>query len=190
MALFSKVEGMDTFVDGLRYVAFRAGLPFETLATQIGSLGQTDQVIARIYQTVETRPLPDTLPPVTIGDFKRIDCVTEIRGLAERWQNCLAGYLHNINDGTSAVYLSENYQAVCYLTRHGRLGWFVVQTKGPKNVDLDQNQLAKIRSTFAAAGIPEASLIEPIKSIVLNHAWSRHRYADDPDEIVDDIGLY
>jgi len=81
MALFGKIDGMDTFVDGLRHLAFRAALPFETLATQIGSLGQTDQVIAKIYQIVETVPLPATLPPVTIGDFNRIDCVTEIRGL-------------------------------------------------------------------------------------------------------------
>ena len=46
-----------------------------------GLLVAADEVIAKIYQIVETVPLPATLPPVTIGDFNRIDCVTEIRGL-------------------------------------------------------------------------------------------------------------
>ena len=45
----------------------------------------------------------DTLPPAQIGGFRRLDTVAEIRELAKNWHNCLAGYLFNVNDGTSAT---------------------------------------------------------------------------------------
>jgi hypothetical protein len=35
----------------------------------------------------------------------------------------LAGYLFNVNDGTSAIYLSEPLAAVCSVGRDGRMGW-------------------------------------------------------------------
>jgi hypothetical protein len=98
--------------------------------------------------------------------------------------------LFNVNDGTSAIYLSDQLKAVCFLCRHGRMGWFLLQAKGPKNVDVDPDQLAQIHSAFADAGILQSSMIEAIKSIVLTDLWSRHRHADDQEEIFDDIGLY
>jgi hypothetical protein len=51
--------------------------------------------------------------------------------------------------------------------------WFLLQTKGPRNAAIDPNQLAQIHTAFAAAGIPEAAIIDPIKSIIqtmLRHA--------------------
>jgi hypothetical protein len=63
LAMFGRVEGMDRFVDGLRCLAARAGLPFEVLASQIGSLDKTEQVVAKIKRLTESLPLLDTLPP-------------------------------------------------------------------------------------------------------------------------------
>jgi hypothetical protein len=190
MAMFNWIDGMIWFVDGLRFLASRTGLPFDAIAHQIGGLDQPDQVAAKIRQLVDRLPLPDTLPPVEIGGFRRLNTVAEIRDLAKNWQNCLAGYLFNVNDGTSAIYLAEQLAAVCSVGRHGRMGWFLLQTKGPKNVAIDPDQLVQISDAFADAGIPTSSMIEAIKSILQTHEWSRHHQVRDDDEIFDEIALY
>src|SRR5664280_3803998 len=130
MAMFNRIDDMIWFVDGLRFLASRAGLRFDTLANQIGVLDQPDQVAAKITQLVDGLHLPDTLPPIEIEGFRRLDTVAEIRELAKNWRNCLAGYLISVNDGASAIYLSEQLEAVCSVGRHGRMGWFLLQTKG------------------------------------------------------------
>jgi hypothetical protein len=61
MSMFSPFCRMLLFVDGLRFLASRTGLPFESLANQIGALDQPDQVAAKITQLVDGLPLPDTL---------------------------------------------------------------------------------------------------------------------------------
>jgi hypothetical protein len=190
MAMFNQIDGMTRFVDGLRVLASRTGLPFEPLAHQIGALDQPDQVVAKIRQVVDSLPLPATLPPGEIGEFRRLDTPAEIRELAKTWQNCLADYVFNVNHGTSAIYLSEQLEAVCFLVRHGRMGWFLLQTKGPRNVDIDPNQLAQIHDAFADAGIPPSSTIAAIKSIVLNNDWLRPYPGPDDDENFDEIALY
>jgi hypothetical protein len=53
------------------------------------------------------------------------------------------------------------------------MGWFLVQTKGPRNANIEPDQLAQIHAAFAAAGIPEAATIDPIKSIIQTDKWSR-----------------
>jgi hypothetical protein len=190
MAMFNRIDGMIWFADGLQVLASRTDLPFDTLAHQIGTLDQSDQVAATIRQVVDSLPLPATLPPAEIGGFRRLDTVAEIRELAKNWRNCLAGYLFNVNDGTSAIYLSEQLEAVCFLARHGRMGWFLLQTKGPRNADIDPDQLAQIHAAFADAGIPQSSMIEAIKSIVLTDDWPHPRQAPDDDEMFDDIVLH
>jgi hypothetical protein len=190
MSMFSPVSRMVLFVDGLRFLASRTGLPFELLANQIGALDQPDQVAAKITQLVEGLPLPDTFPPVEIGGFRRLDAVAEIRDLAKNWQNCLADCLFNVNEGTSAIYLSNYRQAVCFLCRHGRMGWFLAQTKGPKNAAIEPDQLAQIHAAFADAGIPQSSMIEAIKSIIKTDEWPRYHPELDADENFDDIALY
>ena len=154
MAMFNQIDDMIWFADGLRVLASRAGLRFDTLAYQIGTLDQPNQVAATIRQVVDGLPLPDTLPPAEIEGFRRLDAVAEIRELAKNWRNCLADYLISVNDGTSAIYLSEQLEAVCSVGRHGRMGWLLVQTKGPRNADIEPDQLAQIHAAFAAAGIP------------------------------------
>jgi hypothetical protein len=190
MAMFNQVDDMIWFVDGLRVLASRAGLRFDTLSHQIGTLDQPDQVAATIRQVVDSLPLPDPLPPAEIEGFRRLDTVAEIRELAKNWRNCLAGYLFSVNDGTSAIYLSEQVGAVCSVGRHGRLGWFLLQTKGPRNAAIELDQLAQIHAAFADAGIPQSSMIEPIKSILQTYEWSRPYQGPDADEMFDDIALY
>src|SRR5664279_2692892 len=189
MAMFNQIDDMIWFVDGLRVLASRAGLRFDTLAKEIGALDQPDQLAAHIRQVVNSLPLPATLPPVEIGGFQRLDTVAEIRDLAKNWQNCLADYLFNVNDGTSAIYLSNHRQAVCFLCRHGRMGWFLLQAKGPKNAAIEPDQLAQIHAAFADAGIPQSSMIEAIKSIIKTDEWPRYRQGLDDDEIFDDMTL-
>ena len=188
MAMFNRIDGMIWFADGLRVLASRTGLPFDALAHQIGSLDQPDQVAATIRQVVDSLPLPATLPPIEIEGFRRLDTVAEIRELAKTWQNCLADYVFNVNDGTSAIYLSEQLEAVCSVGRHGRMGWFLVETKGPRNADIEPDQLAQIHAAFADAGIPEAAIIDPIKSIIQTDKWSRQ--VGDQEVVFDDIVLH
>jgi hypothetical protein len=187
MSMFSPFCRMLLFVDGLRFLASRTGLPFESLANQIGALDQPDQVAAKITQLVDGLPLPDTLPPIEIGGFRRLDAVAEIRDLAKNWQNCLADCLFNVNEGTSAIYLSNHRQAVCFLCRYGRMGWFLLQAKGPKNAAIEPHQLAQIHAAFADAGIPQSSMIEAIKSIIKTDEWPRYHPELDADENFDDI---
>jgi hypothetical protein len=188
MAMFNQIDDMIWFVDGLRVLASRAGLRFDTLAHQIGTLDQPDQVAATIRQVVDSLPLPATLPSAEIEGFRRLDTVAEIRELAKNWRNCLAGYLFSVNDGTSAIYLSEQLEAVCSLGHHGRMGWFLLQTKGPRNAAIEPDQLAQIHAAFADAGIPEAAIIDPIKSIIQTGKWSRQ--VGDQEVVFDDIVLH
>jgi hypothetical protein len=189
MSMFNPFSTMFFFVDGLRFLASRTGLPFESLANQIGALDQPEQVVAKITQLVDDLPLPDKLPPIEIGGFRRLDAVAEIRDLAKNWQNCLADCLFNVNDGTSAIYLSDHRQAVCFLCRYGRIGWFLVQAKGPKNAAIEPDQLAQIHAAFADAGIPQSSMIEAIKSIIKTDEWPRYHPELDADENFDDMML-
>jgi hypothetical protein len=70
------------------------------------------------------------------------------------------------------------------------MGWFLLQTKGPRNVAIDPDQLVQIHDAFADASIPQSSMIDAIKGIVLTNDWSRHRQAPGQEEIFDDITLY
>ena len=63
MAMFNRIDGMIWFVDCLRFLASRTGLPFDAFAHQIGGLDQPDQIAATIRQVVDSLPLPATLPP-------------------------------------------------------------------------------------------------------------------------------
>lgn len=59
--LFGQFESMDRFINGLRCLSARAGLTFEALAQDLGSLNQREHVIARIADLVELLALPNPL---------------------------------------------------------------------------------------------------------------------------------
>jgi hypothetical protein len=188
--IINHVGGMDRFADGLRILASRSNLPFDTLATQIGTLDQASQIIAEIKKIVESLPLPTTILPAEIGGFSRIDSVAKIRDLAKRWENCLASCLLGVNDGTAAIYLADHLEAVCYVCRYGRLGWFLQQTKGPNNIDIEPSKLVQIQDAFACVGIHKLSMIEAIRNINQIHKWLGNQEAFDDEDILDEFGLF
>jgi hypothetical protein len=175
LKLFDRCERMDRFVHGLRFLGERARLSFDDLVNELGRLDQTEQVVAKIAEIVESLPLPDALSPPSVGSFDRIDRVSEIRRLAKSWHNCLADYLFNINQGTSAVYLSNNggRPAVAFVSRSDRMGWLLNQIKGPHNSDIDQNCLVEHQTAFLKAGIPDYIDIAAIRYLILQTRWPR-----------------
>jgi hypothetical protein len=67
----------------------------------------------------------------------------------------------------------------------------LLQTKGPRNAAIEPNQLAQIHAVFANAGIPQSSIIDAIKTIVLTNEWSPNRQIlDDDENLFDEIALY
>jgi hypothetical protein len=157
------------FSDGLRLLVARgAASSFDTLVRELASASQPEQVYATISKLVEALPLPDALPSPQVGNAHRLDQTIAIRSLAESWHNCLARYLDDINAGACAVYLWEhsNFSAACLVRRYGRLGWFLEDAKGPRNADIEPEQLAKIRATFSAAGIPPDRVITAILCMI------------------------
>ena len=179
--MFDRVGGMAQFVEGLRCLAARAKLPFTALTTEIGSLNQTDQVVAKIKHLTESLPLLNMLPPVTIGPYRRLDRIAEIWLLAKDWKNCLADYTHSITTGTCAIYRTDppDQPAACFVYRQWRLGWFLQQVKGPRNIDLAPDHLAETYAVFADAGILNFAVLEAIKNMILASVWSGDISQDD-----------
>jgi len=180
LAMFNRVEGMGRFAEGLQFLALRSGITFDVIATQIGSLDQPEQVIAKVRQIVESLSLPE-MPPTRVGTFRRLDHVAEIRAIAKNWKNCMTDFLCTINDGTGAFYLSQQSEqpAVCLVVRDGRIGWFLDEVKGPNNVDIEPQYLGQIHEAFANASIPQSFIVEAIKTLSLTKGWSERRNCHD-----------
>ena len=174
--LFDRCQRMDRFAHGLRFLGERTGLSFDGLVNELSALDQTEQVIARITEIVESLPLPE-LPPLVVGSLYRVDRATEIRSLAKTWHNCLADYLFNINEGTAAVYRSCNGEppAVAFVSRFDRIGWLLNQIKGPDNVDLEQSRVVSHQTDFLNAGIPDYIDVMAIKEVILEGRFPRLR---------------
>jgi hypothetical protein len=148
-----------------------AASSFDALVDELALVSQPGQLFAKLRDIVEALPLlPNTLPPIQVGEARRLDRAAAIRSLAKSWHNCLANYLADIDVGTCAVYLLEHSDspAACSVRQYGRLGWFLEQVKGPRNVDIEPVRLADIRSAFSEVGIPPFSVISTIHYMILN----------------------
>jgi hypothetical protein len=157
------------FSDGLRLLVARgAASSFDALVSELASASHPGQIFAKIRNLVEALPLPDALPPPQVSTARRLDQTVAIRSLAESWRNCLARFLDDLNAGTCAVYFWDdpNLQAACLVRRYGRLGWFVEDAKGPRNVDVEPGQLAKISAAFSDAGISQCETIAAILCMI------------------------
>ena len=77
MTILDRIKPRNEFVTALRFLASRVALPFDTVATQLGSLDQPKQIAAKIKQLVELLPLPEPSLPIIIGSFRRVDCAAE-----------------------------------------------------------------------------------------------------------------
>jgi len=173
--LFDEIDGMDRFVAGLHFLCDRAGISFDRFVEEIGALDQAEQVRAKITALAERLPLPDRLPCQRLGAFRRIDDPAQIRSLARLWQNCLSEYLHEVNEGTTLIYHAsdEGSRAAAIVVRANRLGWAVVDIKGPENIDIDPKVLLRHYETFLGAGIPALADIAAIRSLLWRRHWSR-----------------
>jgi hypothetical protein len=156
------------FSEGLRLLVSRGAAPnFDVLIVEIGSITEERRLRARIAELVETLPLPTEFPPPQIQNARRIDLPIEIRSLAETRNDRLIEHLERINGGTCAVYLWEDgdFWATCAVERHGRLGWFLDQVRGPQNAWIDPPQLTRIRSAFCQAGLPPSGTVITIRAM-------------------------
>jgi len=153
---------------GLHLLASRGATNFDTLVTELAAAADAQQFVATLNGFVDCLPLP-TPPPERIVRARRLDRLTEVRALAKRWRNCLAGFTDAINSGEGAVYLWEdpNSPAACHVRRHGRLGFFLEDMKGPQNAEIEPERLEHIRDAFGDAGIPPASAIECLQNLLL-----------------------
>jgi hypothetical protein len=173
--LFDDIDGMDRFVVGLHFLCDRAGLDFDRFVGELSALDQTEQVRAKITAVAEALPLPDRLPSPRLGPFHRVDDPAQIRSLAKLWQNCLGEYLHEVNEGTTLIYCTfdEASPAVVLVARVNRVGWAIVDIKGPKNFHIDPDALARHYETFHGAGIPRLADIAAIRSLLWRRRLSR-----------------
>jgi hypothetical protein len=126
--------------DGLHILVARgAADSFGELVCSLASAQRPQHFLAKLRSVCDCLPMPETMPPARIELARRLDCVNEIQALASRWQNCLRDYICSVNSGWRAIYLWEDEvtPAACLVNRHGRLGWFLDDVKGPKNAEID-----------------------------------------------------
>ncbi len=96
-----------------------------------------------------------------------------------RTSGCVLAILSRTRPRSRAGRVEDRVLAVirnsaCHVTRHGRLGWFLSEVLGPENVELAPNQLRRICSAFANAGIPQRSAAYPIECILVSDCKVRH----------------
>jgi len=143
--------------DGLRFLVMRGvASSYDALVDELKSFQQLQQLSAHVRRLVDALPLPNDLPPPVIGPARRLDSPDEIRDLTRQWRNCLAEiYLPQVDAGQCVIYLWEAPQApaACAVERHGRLGWFLAEVNGPRNVGVKPELFLRITQTFAEAGI-------------------------------------
>src|SRR5271165_4987623 len=175
---------LDGLADGLRFLVSRGVAPsFDEVVADLLSVTQYGQLAAKFGDWVDGLPLPGSMPPPIVGHARRLDRSGEVCALAKRWKNCLADYVPAIDAGECAVYFWENTEmpAVCLVQRHGRLGWFLDETKGPRNTDLEPGPLEIVAATFAEIGIQTSRAISGIENLIFGRGWQTPRYTP-PDD--------
>ena len=154
--------------EGLHVLVTRgAADSFEELVCTLASAKRPEQFLGKIRSVCDSLPLPEAMPSAQIGLARRLNSVGEIRALASRWQNCLRDYIPSVNSGRCAIYVWNNpaTPAACMVRRHGRLGWFLDDVKGPRNAEIDTQDLEIIFQSFAEAKVPQASMIEALEQL-------------------------
>jgi hypothetical protein len=110
----------------------------------------------------------------------RVDRVNEVETLGRAWRNCLGAYGSAIDAGRCAVYLWEAEKpAVCLVGRHGRLGWFLDEVKGPQNIEIEAEQLQVIGAAFAGVGVPGSRVVCAIENIIFCRSFTPLLTEDD-----------
>jgi len=178
-AMEGELESMVGLEDGLRWLAGRGfSTGYEALLADLASRKQPRQLVARLRRLVEDLPLPQIELPGTVGPAQRIDSPAEVRQIAKAWRNCLVTFQHRIDDGRCTVYRwpAPDGPALAVVERHGRLGWFLEQVKGPDNKDPPAEALKTIEAEFVEAGLPPVRLIAPLEALI--DAAGERRFLD------------
>jgi hypothetical protein len=148
-----KLNGL---AEALRFLVSRGvASNFDEGVAKLESVTAWPQLAAVVQSWVDGLPLPPMMPPATVGLARRLDRVDELACPARAWRNCLGDYRRAIDAGSCAVYLWQDAEkpAACLVWRHGRLGWFLDEVKGPRNANIEPEQRAIIDSAFADVGI-------------------------------------
>lgn len=156
--------------DGLHFLVMRGAAPdFETLVEELRTCRQPGQLSARIKAMIDTFTLPEALPPARIGLALRLDNRAELCALARKWRNCIERiYLESVDEGRCAIYLwaDPQHPAVCAVERHGRMGWFLTEVRGPRNSAVDPDTLCRIELTFADAGYFHDAVARALQGLI------------------------
>ena len=160
---------LNGFAQSLQFLVSRRADPsFDDLVAQLATVTAWPRLTAMIEFWIEKLPLPETIPPARIANARRLDNGGEVCSLARTWRNCLASYASAIDAGHCAVYLWQDAArpAACLTRRHGRLGWFLDEVKGPRNSEVEANQLEMIAAAFVEAGVPSSRVVQAIENII------------------------
>jgi hypothetical protein len=148
-----KLNGL---ADALRFLVSRGvASNLDEVVAKLESVTAWPQLTAVVQSWVNSLPLPQMMPPATVGLARRLDRVDELACLARAWRNCLGDYRSAIDAGSCAVYLWQDADksAAALVWRHGRLGWFLDEVKGPWNANIEPQQRTTIDTAFAELGI-------------------------------------
>ena len=156
-------------IDSLQFLVSRGvGSNVDELVAELATVTAWPQSAAMIEFWVGRLPLPETMPPATVGNARRLDRIDTVCSLGRSWRNCLASYGSSIDAGSCAVYLWEDAErpAACLINRHGRLGWLMDEVKGPRNSEVEPQQFALIGTAFADVGVPSSQVVSAIENII------------------------
>jgi hypothetical protein len=169
LALSDWAWKLNGLADGLQFLVSRGLIAsFDEVVAELATVTARPQVTAMIRGWVQNLPLPEIMPPASIGNARRLDDGEELSSLAKAWRNCLGSYAEDIDAGSCAVYLWEDAArpVACLTRRHGRLGWFLDEVKGPRNVEIEPDQLEVIAAAFAHVGVLRSRVVSAIENIV------------------------
>jgi hypothetical protein len=154
---------------GLQFLVCRGAKgSFDDLVASLAAVTARRQLTALVREWIGSLPLPETMPPRTISNARRLDSGKELCSLAKTWHNCLDSYTDSMDAGHCAVYLWEdaNNPAACLVRRRDRLGWFLDEVQGPNNIDLDPDHVQVIGAAFAKADVLRASVVSALEAIL------------------------
>jgi hypothetical protein len=106
-----KLNGL---TDSLQFLVSRGvGSNVDELIAELATVTAWPQLAAMVEFWVGRLPLPETMPPATVGNARRLDRVDTVCSLGRAWRNCLASYGSAIDGGSCAVYLWEDAERCC-----------------------------------------------------------------------------
>jgi hypothetical protein len=118
-------------------LATKIGSNVDELIAESATVTSGPQLAAMVGFWVGRLPLPEAMPPATVGNARRLDQVDTVCWLGRSWRNCLASY-----------------------------GWLLDEVKGPRNSEVEPSQFALIGTAFADVGVPSSQVVRAIENII------------------------